>query len=99
MAIQIDLQQSNFGVPFKSAYFRISTASLMRQRQNNPRHVVMIDVIGYAAQPQNEDTKEVESRRYYAPAVEIYAKSGSDFLAQCYSWVMDQKDMAGAVAA
>lgn len=96
MAIQIDLQQSNFGVPFAGAYFRIVTASINRQRQETPRHSVMIDVVGYATQPTNEDTKDVDFRRYHVAASEVYAQAGDNFLAQCYAWVMAQPDMAGA---
>lgn len=39
MAIQIDLQESNFGVPFTGAYFRVVTAALTRQRQEDPRRI------------------------------------------------------------
>lgn len=97
MAIQIDLQQSNFGISFQGAYFRIVTAALTRQRGEDVRHSVMIDVVGYATQPQNEDTREVDFRRYHVAASEIYAQPGSNFLAQCYNWVMAQPDMAGSV--
>lgn len=98
MAIQIDIQQSNFGVPFQAAYFRIVSANLARQRAVIQRHTVTIDVVGYAAQPQNEDTKEIDFRRYHAPLAEVYDQPASNFLAQCYSWISSQTDMAGAVA-
>lgn len=97
MAISLDLNTSNFGVPFQGAYFRIVTAAITRQREDNPRHSVMIDVVGYATQPQNEDTKEVDFRRYHVAASEVYAQQGENFLAQCYNWVMAQPDMAGSV--
>ena len=97
MAIKLDIAQSNFGVPFAGAYFRIVTAAISRQRQDDPRHSVMIDVVGYATQPQNEDTKEVDFRRYHVAASEVYAQQGDNFLAQCYAWVMAQPDMAGSV--
>lgn len=98
MAIQYDLQQSNFGIPFSGAYFRIVTAAISRQRNTEMRHTVMIDVVGYATQPQNEDTKEVDFRRYHAPLTEIEAQSATSFLAKCYAWVMLQSDMAGSVS-
>lgn len=96
MTIQIDLQQSNFGVPFAGTYFRIVTAAVTRQRAEDPRHSVMIDVVGYAAQPEDEDTKEADFRRYHAPLPDIEAQEGPDFLAKAYQWVMAQPDMAGA---
>jgi hypothetical protein len=98
MAIQIDLQQSNFGVPFAGAYFRVVMAALSRTRNPENRFSVMIDVVGYAAQPQNEDTKEVDFRRYHAPLNEVESQLGDGFHAKCYAWVMSQPDMAGSVA-
>lgn len=97
MAIQIDITSSNFGVQFSGAYFRIVTACVSRQRQEYPRHSVMIDVVGYAAQPEDEDTKEADFRRYHAPLADIEAQEGPDFLAKAYQWVMAQPDMAGSV--
>ena len=98
MAIQLDLQTSSFGVPFKGAYFRVVNASVGRTRDVVKRHVVMIDVVGYATQPQNEDTKEVDFRRYYASLTDIEAQEGQAFLSKCYSWVMTQEDMANSEA-
>lgn len=97
MAIQIDLQQSHFGVPFAGAYFRIATAAITRQRQDTPRHSVMIDVIGYATKPENEDTKEVDFRRYHVAMADVEAQTGDNFLTKCYAWVMAQPDMDGSV--
>lgn len=99
MAIQVDLATSQYGVPFAGAYFRIVTASVMRQRGNDPRFNVMLDVAGYATAPQNEDTRDVDFRRYHAPLSDIEAMVGADFLSKCYAWVMAQDDMAGAVPA
>lgn len=96
MAIQIDLQQSNFGIPFAGAYFRIVTAAVTRQRQEDPRHSVMIDVVGYASQPEDEDTKDVDFRRYHVPLADIEAQTSPEFLEKAYQWVMAQPDMAGA---
>jgi hypothetical protein len=98
MALQIDLTTSNFGIPFNGAYFRVVTAAISRQRNSDPRHTVMIDVVGYATKPENEDTKDVDFKRYHAPLSEIEAQVGSEFLAKCYSWVSTQEDMAGSVA-
>ena len=97
MAIQIDITNSQFGIPFAGAYFRIVTAAVSRQRNPEMRHSVMIDVVGYAAKPTNEDTKDVDFRRYHVSAKEVYAQPGGDFLAQCYAWLATQPDMAGSV--
>lgn len=98
MAIQLDLSTSQYGVPFAGAYFRIVTASVSRTRNADSRHSVMIDVAGYATQPSNEDTKEVDFRRYHCPLAEVEAQTGSTFLAKCYAWVMAQDDMNGSEA-
>lgn len=97
MAIQLDLQNSQFGVPFNGAYFRVVTAAISRTRNAEERFSVMIDVVGYAAQPQDEDTRDVDFRRYHAPLTEVEAQEGSTFLEKCYAWVMTQPDMAGSV--
>ena len=98
MAIQINLSASQYGIPFQGAYFRIVTAAVSRTRDADNRHSVMLDVVGYATQPQDDDTRDVDFRRYHVAASEIYAQPGENFLAQCYSWVMTQADMAGAQA-
>jgi hypothetical protein len=97
MAIQVNLATSQYGVPFAGAYFRIVTASVSRVRGDDPKFHVMIDVAGYATVPQNDDTHNVDFRRYYAPLVIIEAMAGADFLSKCYAWVMAQDDMAGSV--
>jgi membrane-bound lytic murein transglycosylase len=95
MAIQIDLETSNFGIPFAGAYFRIAQASVLRQREI--AFTVMIDVVGYATVP-NDETREVDFRRYHTPLPEIEAQEGVEFLAKCYQWVMSQEDMLGSIA-
>jgi hypothetical protein len=98
MALQIDLENSAFGIPFEGAYFRVMTTAISRERSDNPRHTVMIDAVGYAAKPQNEDTREVDFRRYHAPLCEIEAQQGSEFLQKVYHWLSQQPDMTGSVA-
>lgn len=99
MAIQLTLTNSQFGVPFAGAYFRIVTAAVSRQRSNaEHKHTVMIDVVGYATVPENDDTKDVDFRRYHAPYDAVEANAGANFLERCYKWVMDQPDMAGSLA-
>ena len=97
MAIKIDIETSQVGVPFSGAYFRIVTAMVQRQRTSDPRHTVMIDVAGYATSPEHEDVREVDMRRYFVPLDVIEAQAGSSFLAKCYSLVITQPDMVGAV--
>ena len=97
MAIQLDLSTSQYGVPFAGAYFRIVTASVSRTRNEDNRHSVMLDVVGYATQPSNDDTRDVDFRRYHCPMADVEAQAGDNFLAKCYAWVMTQDDMAGSV--
>lgn len=96
MAIQVDLATSQYGVPFAGAYFRIVTASVGRTRNAEARFSVMIDVAGYATAPQNDDTRDVDFRRYHTPLATIEAMAGADFLSKCYAWVMAQEDMIGS---
>lgn len=96
MAIKVDIAQSQFGIPFAGAYFRVVTAAISRTRNVEQRFSVMMDVVGYATQPQNDDMREVDFRRYHAPLSEVEAQPGDSFLAKCYAWVMSQPDMAGA---
>ena len=99
MAIKLDLINSQFGVPFAGAYFRIAAASVSRQRSDStPKHTVTIDVVGYAAAPENDDTRQVDFRRYHTPYEQVEANAGVNFLERCYKWVMDQPDMAGSLA-
>jgi len=96
MAIRIDLNTSNFGIPFAGAYFRIVTSSISRQRE--AKFSVMIDVVGYAQKPENDDTKDIDFRRYHTPLADVEAQAGSTFLEKSYNWVASQDDMSGAVA-
>lgn len=99
MAIQIDLSTSQYGTPFAGAYFRIVTAAISRMRAGDgPKFMVMIDVAGYATATPDDDTREVDFRRYHADLAEIETQAGATFLDKCYAWVMTQGDMAGSVA-
>lgn len=97
MAIQLDLSNSQYGIPFTGAYFRIVTASVSRTRNAINRHNVMIDIAVYATAPQDEDTRDIEFRRYNCLLPEVEAMAGSTFLAKCYSWVMSQDDMTNSI--
>lgn len=98
MAISIDLTNSQYGIPFNGAYFRIVTASINRQREGGPKFSVMIDVAGYGTATPGDDTREVDFRRYHTPLADIEAQQDAAFLNKCYSWVMSQPDMAGSQA-
>lgn len=99
MAIQIDLSTSQYGTPFAGAYFRIATAAISRERSGDgPKFSVMIDVAGYATGTPDDDTREVDFRRYHADLTEVEAAAGDGFLDKCYAWVMAQDDMSGSEA-
>jgi hypothetical protein len=98
MAIQIDLTQSQYGIPFAGAYFRIVTAAISRQRTGGAKFSVMIDIAGYGTADPGDDTREVDFRRYHTAIDDIEAQQGAAFLDKCYAWVMSQPDMAGSVA-
>jgi len=99
MAIQIDLSTSQYGTPFAGAYFRIATAAISRQRASDgPKFSVMIDVAGYATGTPDDDTREVDFRRYHADLPGVEVCDGTMFLDKCYTWVMAQDDMAGSEA-
>ena len=98
MAIQLDLTNSQYGTPFAGAYFRIVTASISRQREGGPKFTVMIDVSGYATATPDDDTRDVDFRRYHADLAEVEASAGDNFLDKCYSLVMAQEDMNGSDA-
>jgi len=98
MAIQLDLTNSQYGTPFAGAYFRIATASISRMREGGPKFTVMIDVAGYATATPDDDTREVDFRRYHGDLAEVEASAGDNFLDKCYAWLMTQDDMNGSVA-
>ena len=99
MAIQLDLASSQYGTPFAGAYFRIATASISRMRSGDgPKFTVMIDVAGYATGTPDDDTREVDFRRYHADLAVVEAGTGATFLDKCYAWVMTQEDMNGSEA-
>lgn len=98
MAIQLDLQESSYGVPFQGAYVRIVNVNIMRIYSPHVKFKVVIDVSAYATNPQEASFREVDMRRYQCLLEEIEVQSGDNFLARCYEWVMAQPDMVGALA-
>lgn len=98
MAIQLDLETSQYGTPFVGAYFRIVTVEVGRQRASNgPPFTLGIDVSGYATNTPEEGTREVDFRRYHADLADVESEVGETFLNKCYVWVMDQEDMNGSI--
>ena len=100
MAVQINILEgsSQYGIAFNNAYYRIATAAVSRQRGDDPKFSVMIDLSAYATATPGDDTREVDFKRYNANLADIQAASGDAFLDKCYSWVMAQDDMAGSTA-
>lgn len=97
MAISLDLNNTQYGIPFLGAYFRIVTAAITRQRSGGSKFNVMIDVAGYGTSTPSDNTREIDFRRYYATLEEVEGSTGNTFLEKCYSWVMNQNDMANSV--
>jgi len=100
MAISNNITQENsqYGVAFNGAYYRIVTAAVSRQRGSDPKFSVMIDLSAYATATPTDDFREVDFKRYNANLTDIEAASGATFTAKCYAWVMAQADMSGSTA-
>ena len=100
MAIQNTIAEgsSQYGIAFNNAYYRIATAAISRQRGDDPKFTVMIDLSAYATATPTDDTREVNFIRYNANLDAVEAATGTTFLDKCYAWVMAQDDMAGSTA-
>lgn len=100
MAIQHNISEANsdYGISFSGAYYRIVTAAVSRQRGTDPKFSVMIDLSAYATSSPNDDTREVDFKRYNANLTDVEAASGATFLDKCYAWVMAQDEMSGSTA-
>lgn len=99
MAIQLDISNSPYGVPFAGAYFRIVTVATVRLRTDTgPKFETQIDVAGYATAAPGDDTRTVDFRRYTVDTDVVETQDGANFLAKCYTWVMAQPDMSGSSA-
>jgi len=100
MAIQNTIAEgsSQYGIAFNNAYYRIATAAISRERSTDPKFSVMIDLSAYATATPDEDTREVDFKRYNANLTEVEASTGDNFLDKCYAWVMAQDDMNGSEA-
>lgn len=100
MAIKNNIAESasQYGIKFDNAYYRIVSTSINRQRGTDPKFQVIIDLSAYASASPDDDTREVEFRRYQANLTDVEAASGDEFLDKCYAWVMTQDDMDGSTA-
>lgn len=100
MAIRNNIEESasQYGIAFNNAYYRIVMASVARQRGSDPKFEVMIDLSGYASSSPDDDTREVDFKRYTANLSDINGSPGDQFIDKCYSWVMAQADMSGSTA-
>ena len=100
MAIQNTIAEgsSQYGIAFNNAYYRIATAAISRERGTDPKFSVMIDLSAYATATPDDDTREVDFKRYHANMTEVQAAAGDNFLDKCYAWVMAQDDMNGSIA-
>ena len=100
MAIQHNISEANsdYGISFSGAYYRIVTAAVSRQRGSDPKFTVMIDLSAYATATPDDDTREVDFKRYNANLTDVEAASGATFMDKCYAWVMAQDDMDGSSA-
>ena len=100
MAIQHTIAEgaSQYGISFNNAYYRIVTASISRQRGDDPKFSVMIDLSAYATSTPTDDTREVDFKRFNASLDAVNAASGDAFLDKCYTWVMAQDEMSGSTA-
>ena len=93
-------ENSQFGIAFNDAYYRIVSAVIIQQPSIiDAKFMVMIDLCAYATNSPNDETRDVDSKRFNANLTDVEAKTGDTFLAKCYAWVMDQDDMAGSTAA
>ncbi len=98
MAIQLDLTTSQYGTSFSGAYFRIVMAAITRERSGGTKFNVTIDVAGYATPTPDDETRDVDFRRYHVDLASVEDMAGDTFLEKCYSWVMTQDDMADSVS-
>jgi hypothetical protein len=98
MAIGLNLTNTQYGVSFPNAYGRIVTASVMRQNSGaEHKHNVMVDVVVYAnaEAAADDNTQGVAFERLYVPYATV---AGSDFMTQCYNWLLTQEQFSGGVA-
>ena len=99
MAILNNITQDNssYGVAFEGAYYRIATVTIQRLREEEPiKFSAVIDMVAYATESPDDNTRDIEFKRYNAPLEDLETQPGNTFLEKCYNWVMAQPDMAGS---
>lgn len=100
MAIQMNVAESKFGIPFNSAYFRIVGVNISRTLSPDIKFFANIDISGYAQEPTDPRTTEIDFRRLQANLNDIESLEGATFISKCYVWVMSHPDIinSGAIA-
>jgi hypothetical protein len=99
MAIEHNVENSQYGIAFNNAYFRIDTAMILRwPTPKDSKHFVSLDLYCFATKPLDQNTVPLNVQKLHAPLEEVEAQDGGNFLAKCYAWVMTQPDMAGSVS-
>jgi len=100
MAIQHNITEdtSEFGIAFNNAYYRLTSFNM--HRDNNPDNTfwVAMQIVAYATTSPDQFTRDIDLKNFHAPLQDIEAKSGDNFLAKCYTWIMDQEEMSGSTA-
>lgn len=101
MAIQIDLVNTPLGVGFSKSYVRIWRAEYRKMNapggQSEGAHVIL-HVMAYVYKPVDNQQQPIDQKIFIAPWAEILAQPGDDYLAQCYAWLHNQPEFAGAEA-
>lgn len=97
MALQVNIEQSSFGVPFNSAYYRVVGVGIEHAKNTDTHHRVSITVFGYATQPLDYGVREVDQRVYFTSLLDVENEDGSDFLSKCYKWLMKHPDFNTSV--
>ena len=71
MAIQLDLTNSSIWHTFCWRLLPHRHCCYLRMREGGPKFTVMIDVSGYATATPDDDTREVDFRRYHADLADV----------------------------
>ena len=100
MAIQHNITESasKFGIEFNNAYYRIISLNLNRDLDPSNKFRVAIQLMGYATSSIDHSTRDVDVKTFEGSLTDIESATGDTFLAKCYTWIMDQDDMAGSTS-
>ena len=105
MAIQKNFTatENEMGFLHENAYYQIAACSYERTQDTDPKYNVkiMFRIYGINNPTFSDDgsgTEYMQLKFMDAPAADVEAKSGDNFLAKCYTWAMAQSDFSGATA-